>query len=79
MAPLNPADVEELLARGQLLEEQEARELNDLDLEADRLQVLLEHLRLGDVDGMASRVEDRLAATRAALGERARPAEVGCP
>ena len=78
MAPLNTADVEELLVRRQLLEEQQARELHDLDIEADRLQVLLEHLRLGDIDGMASRVEDRLAATCVALGERARPAEVGC-
>ena len=57
----NPAEVERLTGGGQSFKE--TGDVLDIQLDADGLEVLLEDLRLGRVDGVVRRVEDSLAAT----------------
>ena len=77
MVPGNATDVEAASSGRQLLEEQRAWELRDLDREPDRLQVLLDDLRLSHVRWARRCLENGFPGSRVALRKRARRAKVG--
>jgi len=74
--PADPAEVERLAGRRELLEEEGRGELLDREVESDWLEVALEDLRLRDGGREVGDVDDCFAAARVAAGERSRPGEV---